>query len=43
MNGRMNASSEDEKYTALITDLRAKMKVLAAKIAERVYKYGFLK
>ena len=42
-NGRMNASSEDEKYTALITDLRAKMKVLAAKIAEKVYKYGFLK
>ena len=42
-NGRMNASSEDEKYTALISDLRAKMKVLAAKIAEKVYKYGFLK
>lgn len=42
-NGRMNASSEDEKYTALIQDLRAKMKVLAAKIAEKVYKYGFLK
>lgn len=42
-NGRMNASSEDEKYTALIADLRAKMKVLAAKIAEKVYKYGFLK
>jgi len=42
-NGKMNASSEDEKYTALITDLRAKMKVLAAKIAEKVYEYGFLK
>ena len=42
-NGRMNASSEDEKYTALIQDLRAKMKVLAAKIAEKVYKYEFLK
>ena len=42
-NGRMNASSEDEKYTALIQDLRAKIKVLAAKIAEKVYKYGFLK
>ena len=42
-NGRMNASSEDEKYTALISDLRAKMKVLAAKIAEKVYEYGFLK
>lgn len=42
-NGKMNASSEDEKYTALITDLRAKKKVLAAKIAEKVYEYGFLK
>ena len=42
-NGRMNASSEDEKYTALIADLRTKMKVLAAKIAEKVYEYGFLK
>ena len=42
-NGKMNASSEDEKYTALIQDLRAKMKVLAAKIAEKVYEYGFLK
>ena len=42
-NGRMNASSEDEKYTVLIAGLRAKMKVLAAKIAEKVYKYGFLK
>ena len=42
-NGRMNAGSEDEKYTALISDLRAKMKVLAAKIAEKVYEYGFLK
>ncbi len=42
-NGRMNATSEDEKYTALIQDLRGKMKVLAAKIAVKVYKYGFLK
>ena len=42
-NGRMNAGSEDEQYTALIAGLRAKMKVLAAKIAEKVYKYGFLK
>lgn len=42
-NGRMNATSEDEKYTALIQDLRGKMKVLAAKIAVKVYEYGFLK
>jgi len=42
-NGRMNATSEDEKYTALIQDLRGKMKILAAKIAEKVYEYGFLK
>jgi len=42
-NGRMNASSNDEKYMTLISDLRVKRKVLADKIAEKVYKYGFLK
>ena len=41
--GKMNSESSDEKYTALIKDLRAKQKSLAAKIAEKVYKYGFLK
>ena len=41
--GKMNSESSDEKYTALIKDLRAKQKFLAAKIAEKVYKYGFLK
>lgn len=41
--GKMNSESSDEKYTALIKDLRAKQKSLAAKIAEKVYLYGFLK
>ena len=41
--GRMNAKSDDETYSRLIADLRGKMKVLADKIAEKVYKYGFLK
>ena len=41
--GRMNSDSSDEKYTVLIKDLRNKQKILAAKIAEKVYKYGFLK
>lgn len=41
--GKMNSESSDEKYTALIKDLRAKQKSLAAKIAKKVYKYGFLK
>ena len=41
--GKMNSESSDEKYTALIKDLRAKQKTLAARIAEKVYEYGFLK
>ena len=42
-NGRMNSDSDDETYTALITDLRAKQKALAKKIETGVYKYGFLR
>ena len=42
-SGKMNASSDDEKYNALISDLRAKQKILAKKIAVKVYEYGFLK
>ena len=42
-NGRMNSDSDDETYTALITDLRAKQKILAKKIEAGVYKYGFLR
>lgn len=42
-NGRMNSDSNDERYTELVSDLRAKMKKLAAKIEPKVYEYGFLK
>ena len=42
-NGRMNNASDDERYTELIDDLRAKQKALAKKIEANVYKYGFLK
>ncbi|MCR5621570.1 MAG: hypothetical protein K6G18_06915 [Treponema sp.] len=40
---RMNSDSDDETYTALIADLRAKQKALAKKIEAGVYKYGFLR
>ncbi len=41
--GNMNAKSDDATYTALITDLREKMKILANRIEPKVYEYGFLK
>ena len=41
--GTMNAKSDDEHYTALIADLRDKMKLLAKRIEPKVYAYGFLK
>jgi hypothetical protein len=41
--GRMNARSEDEKYTALLSDLRFKLKILADVIKPKIYEYGFLK
>jgi hypothetical protein len=41
--GKMNAKSEDETYTRLITGLRNKLKILTRKIAPKVYEYGFLK
>ena len=41
--GRMNSKSKDEKYTALIGELRNKLNVLAEKIVPKVYEYGFLK
>ena len=41
--GNMNAKSDDATYTALITDLREKMKLLARRIEPKVYEYGFLK
>ena len=39
----MNKTSNDEKYTELISDLRNKMKLLAKEIEPKVYEYGFLK
>ena len=43
-NGRMNSKSEnDEQYNVLLKTLRDNQKNLAAKIAEKVYKYGFLR
>jgi hypothetical protein len=39
----MNAKSTDEKYTALITELRSKLNLLADKIKPKVYEYEFLK
>ena len=41
--GKMNLTSNDEKYTELIGDLRDKMKSLAKAIEPKVYEYGFLK
>jgi len=41
--GRMNAKSNDKKYTELIGNLRDKLKILAKKIEPKVYEYGFLK
>ena len=41
--GTMNAKSDDETYTELITTLREKMKLLAKRIEPKVYEYGFLK
>lgn len=41
--GRMNASSDDQAYNRLISDLRNKLKDLAKKIEPKVYEYGFLK
>ncbi|MBQ7664836.1 MAG: hypothetical protein IJS43_06405 [Bacteroidaceae bacterium] len=39
----MNTESDDATYTALLSDLRQKMKVLAKRIEPKVYEYGFLK
>lgn len=42
-NKRMNNKSEDEKYNSLMKNLKEKMNLLAEKISNKVYKYGFLK
>ncbi len=41
--GKMNVKSADKTYTELIENLRAELKNLASKIAEKVYEYEFLK
>jgi hypothetical protein len=41
--GKMNHKSDDEQYNLLIKALRESLKPLAEQIAEKVYKYGFLK
>ena len=40
---KMNSTSGDESYNELLADLKQTMKKLAAKIAPKVYEYGFLK
>jgi hypothetical protein len=41
-SGKMNNTSGDDTYNALIGDLRAALKTLALKIQPKVYEYGFL-
>ena len=41
--GKMNNDSNDSQYTALIGNLRSKLKELAKEIEPKVYEYGFLK
>ncbi|MDR2730024.1 MAG: hypothetical protein LBB81_03900, partial [Treponema sp.] len=41
-NEKMNSKSGDDKYNALIGDLRSALKTLALKIQPKVYEYGFL-
>lgn len=41
--GKMNPKSTDTRYTELISKLRENLKVLADKIAPKVYEHGFLK
>jgi len=39
----MNPKSTDDKYTALISNLRENLNLLAKKIEPKVYEYEFLK
>lgn len=41
-NGTMNTGSADEHYNELNAELRSALKKLGAKIAPKVYEYGFL-
>lgn len=42
-SGKMNNTSTNEHYNELIAELRARQKILAKKIEQKVYEYGFLK
>ena len=41
--GRMNAKSDDAKYSELIAALRQSLKILADKIKPKIYEFEFLK
>lgn len=41
--GRMNATSTDEHFNALMDDLRIALNTMAKEIEVKVYEYGFLK
>jgi hypothetical protein len=41
-NGKMKNKSDDEKYMELLGNLKDAMSVLAKKIEQKVYEYGFL-
>ena len=41
--GRMNATSSDEHFNTLMENLRVSLQVLARKIENKVFEYGFLK
>lgn len=40
---QMNPDSHDQHYMQLISELRSRLRTLAAKIEPKVYEYGFLK
>ena len=40
--GNLNASSKDETYNQLISDLKEKHKLLSREIEPKIYEYGFL-
>jgi hypothetical protein len=42
-NGKMNNKSADETYNKIIKTLRNNVKLLAQKIEQKIYEYGFLK
>ncbi len=43
VRAELDKTSSDAEYMRLLRDLRQKQKVLAQQIAEKVYRYGFLK